>query len=91
MEPNTKESGWIKVGMVMGFIYGLIIVDTKVIGKIIKPMVKVSSIIRMEIYSKVSGTMIWLMGSASISMLMEQFMKVIGKMIISMVSAKKYG
>ena len=75
----------------MVFKFGKMAQNTKVIGDLTKPVVKVNFGTSTEMFSKVNGWMIRLTDTAFTFIKMVQGMKVNGKTIYSMVKGKKFG
>lgn len=91
MEQFIKVNGKAKIGMDLEYKFGLMELNMKDIGKIIRLMGKESFGMLMETFLMVNGKMIRHMVTEFIFMLMEQNMKENGKMICNMVKEQKFG
>ena len=77
--------------MDMGQCNGLMVLSTKVIGRMVRHVVKANFSIQMETLMRDSGTAIRPMATESIKIIKEQDMKASGKTISNMVMAQKHG
>ena len=91
MERGTQANGLATKETDMEFKFGLINLGMKVIGKMIKRMVKGHCITLMVMFILEIGKMIKLMAGVSILMTMEQLMKANGKKINKMEKVQKLG